>query len=147
MALSSMDEVNIPSHLTDILKELEALLNNLSGNIANWGLDSVLRIMMLAFQVSKQSMFLLVLPRLEGFDKNLDNFSGQYVFGTKDGLVARSAVFRDEQMDVLPHEIDDWDVKILFKDVHAFWEFIFAGGNDVLDSILENEVEVYGNLN
>ena len=147
MTLSSIDAAKIPSHLMDIPNEFQALLNNLSGNIADWELESLLRVMNLAFQASKQSIVVLLFPRLKGFDKNLENFSAGYVFGTKDGLVACSANFKDERMDVLTHEIPYWDVKILFKDVRAFWKFLFAGGNDILDSILENDVEVYGNLN
>lgn len=147
MARSIIDATIIPGHLMDIVKQLQDMLNRLSGNIADWGLETFLKIMKLAFEASKLSVVVLFFPRLKGFDKNLRGFEGGYVFASKDGTIQASAVFKDGQMEVLDREIDDWDVKIQFEDAQAFWKFVFAQGNDILDSILRNDVEVYGNLN
>lgn len=147
MTLKLIDAAKIPGHLMDIVNQLQEMLNKLSGNIADWGLESLLKAMERAFEVSKLPFVLLVFPRLKGFDHNLTGFEGGYLFRTKDGLVQASAVFADGQMDVRSGEITDWDVKVEFQDVQAFWKFLFAGGNDILDSILKNDVEVHGNLN
>ena len=44
-------------------------------------------------------------------------------------------------------DLDNWDIKVTFKDVDALWKFIFSGGTDIIDSVLANDVQVYGNLN
>jgi hypothetical protein len=147
MTLTPIDVANIPAHLTDVPNELRNLLNGLSGNIADWGLKTLLDVMKLAFEASSLSVVLLFFPSLKGFDESIRNFSGNYAFETKDGLVGVSAIFTNGQMQVLAKEDPAWDVKILFKDVRSFWKFLLAGGNDILDSLLENDVEVYGNLN
>jgi hypothetical protein len=147
MTLASADLATIPDYLLDIPNELRQLLDSLSGNIADWGLETFLNVMKLSFDASRISIILLVRPGLKGFDSNLKGFSGGYAFGTKDGGVQASAVFNGGKMQVLEDEAPDWDVKVLFKDVGAFWKFVFSGGNDILEAILENDVEVYGNLN
>lgn len=150
MAITSVDaaRARIPDHLLIIPRELQEFLNALSGNIADWTLKTLLKVMKGAFEVSDLPIILLVWPDLKGFDSHLKDFSGGYVFGTKKkGAVQASVVFKNNKMEVLDDEIPDWDVKILFKDEPSFWKFILSGGNDILDSILENDVEVYGNLN
>ncbi|MFH1117718.1 MAG: hypothetical protein V1792_27680 [Pseudomonadota bacterium] len=147
MTSTLTDAAGIPRNSTGIINQLQEMLNTLNGNIADWGLETLLKVMELAFEASKLPFVLLILPRLKGFDNNLRAFEGRYVFAAKDGRIHASAVFENGRMDVLEEEIEDWDVKIIFKDVRAFWKFLFAGGNDILDSILVNDVEVYGNLN
>ncbi len=147
MAVITVDTARIPDHLTTVPNELRALLDSLTGDITNWTLVELLSAMRLAFEVSKSSVVLLFFPHLKGFDENLHGFSGTYAFGTKDGLVSVSAIFKDEQLEIEANENPDWNVKVLFKDVQAFWKILFAGGDDILDSIVRNDVEVYGNLN
>jgi len=147
MTLTLIDAAKIPGHLMATVNEIQEMLNRLSGNIADWGLETLLKVMELAFEASKLSFILLVLPRLKGFDDNLRGFEGGYVFAAKDGSIQASAVFTDGKMEILDGEIADWDVKVQFEDVRAFWKFLLSGGNDILDSILDNDVEVYGNLN
>jgi hypothetical protein len=43
--------------------------------------------------------------------------------------------------------IDDWDVRITFKDAPALNAFLFSKDQDIINSILANEVSVDGNLN
>jgi hypothetical protein len=142
-----IDLKGIPAHLTPECMGLNDLLNHLSGNMAHWTLKELLDAMSLAFEASRKSVVLLFFPGLKGFHENIRDFTGSYVFGTKDGLVCVSAVFENERMKVKAVENGDWNVKIMFDDVQAFWKFTLAGGNDILDSIMENDVEVYGNLN
>jgi hypothetical protein len=50
-------------------------------------------------------------------------------------------------MTVHAEAIDDWDVKVTFKDAAALRAYLFSRNQDILDSILKNDVEVDGNLN
>ena len=44
-------------------------------------------------------------------------------------------------------DIDDWNVRVTFKNPAALRDFLFSQNQDILDSILANTVEVDGNLN
>ncbi len=81
------------------------------------------------------------------YRKNIKGFKGRYLFLTSDNLVAASAVFEDSDMKVLEDAIDDWDVRVTFKDAASLRAFIFSKDQDILNSLLENRVEVDGNLN
>ncbi|MFH0821274.1 MAG: hypothetical protein V2B18_00855 [Pseudomonadota bacterium] len=142
-----MDLNVIPAPLRAAHKALDDLVNLVRGNIADWTLDQLLRAMSLAFELSRNRMVLLLCPNLKGYDENIRDFTGGYVFGSKDGLVCVSAIFKNDRMEVKGVESADWNVKVMFEDVQAFWKFLLAGGNDIFDSIMENDVEAYGNLN
>ncbi|MDO8093640.1 MAG: hypothetical protein Q6360_09190, partial [Candidatus Brocadiales bacterium] len=72
---------------------------------------------------------------------------GKYLFRTADNLVATSVIFDDGDMEVKEDAIDDWNVRITFKDAPALMAFIFSKDQDIINSLLKNEVEVDGNLN
>lgn len=113
----------------------KSLKEELHGRVTDKFLELLLKGMDLAFCLSK------------GYRKNIKKFEGRYIFKTADNLVAASAIFRDGDMEVLEEAIDDWDVRITFKDAAALRDFIFSKDQDILDSILANDVEVDGNLN
>jgi hypothetical protein len=50
-------------------------------------------------------------------------------------------------MKVHKKDVDKWNVRITFKDAPALHAFLFSKNQDILDSLLRNEVEVDGNLN
>ena len=107
----------------------------LTGALTDEFLELLLRCQDLAFCLSK------------GYRKNIKDFKGRYVFCTREGLVAASATFENGDMKVHDEPIEDWDVRITFENQAALRGFIFSGEHDILDSILENKVEVEGNLN
>ncbi len=131
----------IPYFFTDIVGVYIARLfsrslkKELSGKATDEFLELLLRGMDLAFYLSK------------GYRKNIRDFEGRYLFKTADNLVAASAIFKDGDMEVLEDVIDDWDIMITFKDSEALLAYIFSKDQDILDSILANDVEVEGNLN
>lgn len=84
---------------------------------------------------------------LPDYRKNIDHFSGRYLFRTSDGLVAASAIFNNGDMHVHEDAIEEWDVRITFKDAAALRAFLLSKNQDILDSVLANNVEVDGNLN
>ena len=111
------------------------LREELYGKVTDRFLELLLRGMDLAFYLSK------------GYRKNIKGFEGRYLFRTADNLVAATANFKDGDMQVHEESIDDWDVRVTFKDAAALSAFIFSKDQDILDSILANDVEVDGNLN
>ena len=81
------------------------------------------------------------------YRKNIDGFEGKYLFMTGDGLVRAAATFSGGRMKVHPEGIDEWHVRISFKDAEALRSFLLSREQDILRSLLQNEVEVEGNAN
>ena len=111
------------------------LIDELSGKVTDKFLEALLGGMDLAFYLSK------------GYRKNIKDFEGRYLFRTSDDVVAAAATFKHGDMEVHKEAIDDWDVRITFKDWPALRDFLFSRDQDILDSLLENKVELDGNLN
>jgi hypothetical protein len=111
------------------------LSEELCGKVTDRFLELLLSGMDLAFCLSK------------GYRKNIRDFEGRYLFRTADRLVATAATFKEGDMEVHEEAIEDWNVRITFKDAAALMAFIFSRDQDILDSLLANDVEVDGNLN
>jgi hypothetical protein len=111
------------------------LRQELYGKVTDKFLELLLRGMDLAFCLSK------------GYRKNIKGFEGRYLFRTADHLVAAAATFKDGDMEVHQEPIDDWNIRVTFKDAAALNAFIFSRDQDILDSLLANDVQVDGNLN
>ena len=111
------------------------LRKELYGEVTDEFLELLLRGMDLAFCLSK------------GYRKNIKDFEGRYLFRTAGDLVAAAVTFKDGDMEVHQEAIDDWDVCITFKDAVALNAFIFSRDQDILNSLLKNDVELGGNLN
>ena len=79
------------------------------------------------------------------YRKNIQSFEGRYQFTSADGLIAAATTFSDGKMEVHDQEIDDWDVKVTFRTAAAFRDFIFSKNQDILDSVLRNDVDIAGN--
>ncbi len=111
------------------------LKEELYGKVTDKFLELLLAGMDLTFCLSK------------GYRKNIKGFEGRYVFRTADNRVAATATFKDGDMRVHQEAMNDWDVRVTFKDAAAFRGFIFSRDQDILDSILANDVEIDGNPN
>ena len=111
------------------------LIKELGGRLTDKFLEILLYGMDLGFCLSRD------------FRKNIENFRGGYVFRTADRLVAASATFADGDMQVDTTPVEDCNARITFKDAAALQRFLFSKNQDILNSILANEVEVEGNLN
>lgn len=111
------------------------LVRQLEGEVTDEFLELLLGGMDLATRLSRD------------FRENLRDFRGSYVFRTADGRVSVSATFRDGDMKVHEKAVPDWNVMVTFKNPRALWAFLFSKNQDILDSLLKNEVEVDGNLN
>jgi hypothetical protein len=121
-------------------------MGSLSGSIADWTLQNLLQVMKYALIVSDDPL-LAPIVGLKGYSANIHGFNAVYGFESNDKTVNAAAVFKGGKMHVEENMPDKWDLKVAFKDAQAFWDFIFSGGQDILKPILDNNVEVYGNLN
>jgi hypothetical protein len=130
-------------------------MDRLSAGLADDSLETLLTIMKWSFEASKfnDEHIIHPFPALEGFHRNLQacdsatGFKAKYVFKSENGGFEASAVFQYGDMEVLEEAVKDWDICIAFKDVPAFWKFLFSGGKDILTAVLTNDVSVKGNLN
>jgi hypothetical protein len=61
--------------------------------------------------------------------------------------VATTALFKQGKMTVNKRAIVACNVRVTFTDAKALWSFLLSENQDVLDSILQNTVDVEGNLN
>ncbi len=121
--------------------------DELSNKVTDDFLELLLKGMDLAFSASKNKMVSVFSDKFEGYWKNIEDFKGGYLFRTADDKVAASAIFNNGGMEVKDDGIDDWDVRVTFKDSASLREFLFSKDQDILNSILANTVEVDGNLN
>ncbi len=111
------------------------LEKELCGEATDKFLELLLRGMDFAFCLCRQ------------YRKNILNFRGRYLFRSADHLVQVAAVFENGNMQVLDREIKDPDASVTFRDAGALRAFLLSRDQDILDSLLDNSVEVDGNLN
>ena len=102
--------------------------------LADEFLDLLLKGMDLAFCLSKK------------YRKNIKGFEGTYSIVTSGGTVGASAAFKKGNMTVGQEAPRDWNVKVTFEDADAMRAFLFSGDQDILDSLLNNTVQVDGSL-
>jgi hypothetical protein len=84
---------------------------------------------------------------LRSFRRNIRGFEGAYLFRTADGRVAAGACFESGRMQVVKRDVPAYDVAVTFKDPAALRRFLFSRDQDILASLLANDVTVDGNLN
>jgi len=127
--------------------ELEKIKDEFGDKVTDKFLELLLKGMEGAFSASKNKIISTFSDKFEGYHKNIKGFKGRYLFRTLDNRVAASAIFENGDMDVGEDAIDDWNVRVTFKNAAALRDFLFSQDQDILNSILANEVEVDGNLN
>jgi len=82
-----------------------------------------------------------------GYRKNIQNFRGNYLFKSSDGAITVSAIFQNSTMKVMEQEIPDPDITVIFSNGKALFSFIFSPNQNILQSMLNNELTTRGNLN
>ena len=127
----------LSSNMRKLKKELS---KDLQEKITQEFLEFLLESMGMAFYLSK------------GYRKNIKDFEGRYIFEFEGGKndeknIVTSAVFRKNRMEVSEDDMEDWDVRVRFKSADALDRFLFSRDQDIVDSMLKNEVQVEGNLN
>lgn len=81
------------------------------------------------------------------YRKNIENFSGRYLFWSKDNAFSVAAIFHNGSMSIADGPVDSPDITIIFKNPEALRNFIFSPKPDILNAILRQDVSVDGNLN
>ena len=120
---------------------LSSISDALESALADRSLDGLLPVMDLAFEASTIGL-------LGDFHKNIENFEGRYLFEAKEGSARSAAIFEGGDMRVLRDGTDRWDVKVVFRNDHALMKFMLKGvRSDALDAMMDNDVQVYGNIN
>jgi len=108
--------------------ELEGKLTDKFVELLLWGMD-------LAFVL------------FASYRRNLRDFRGSYLLKTADGKVAAAAVFTGGRMTVHKEAIPAPTVTVTFQNPAALRRFLLSKDQDILQSLMANEVEVDGNLN
>lgn len=124
-----------PWLLRILRRKAQALRDELEGKLTDKFVEVLFYSMDVAF---------LLLP---SYRRNLRGFHGSYVLRTADQQVVASALFNNEKMSVASEAVASPNVTILFKNPAALRRFLFSKDQDIMASLLENDVEVDGNLN
>ncbi len=123
---------------TMILRRIsKPLEKQLSDNLTDHFIGILLNGMDMAFWLSRD------------YRKNIKNFKGRYLFCTSNGAVAAAVAFDKSNMTVIPQPPAAWDytTRVTFKNSRAIKDFLYSQNQDILQSILRNDVKVDGNLN
>ncbi len=89
----------------------------------------------------------------EDYHRNIKNFKGKYLIKIKEGNESVRAVFgpspilRREQLKVSKGNLDNPDITVTFKTAQALMNFLLSPRQDILGSLLKNEVVLSGNMN
>jgi hypothetical protein len=116
-------------------RKVQALKDELEGKLTDKFVELLLYGMELAFIL------------FAGYRRNLRGFRAAYVLRTADQRVAASALFGGGGMTVRREAVAAPNATITFKDSASLLRFLFSRDQDILASVLANDVEVDGNLN
>ncbi len=81
------------------------------------------------------------------FRRNMENFSGRYLFCSRDRQITVAAVFANSRLQIKKEEIPDTDVTVIFRNARALMGFLLSPKPDILGAVLRQDVTVEGNLN
>lgn len=81
------------------------------------------------------------------YRRNIKNFSGSYLFRSRDNTVTVSAIFAGGTMEVREQAIDSPNITVTFANGKALMRFLLTPKPDILGSMLRQEVVLDGNLN
>ncbi len=81
------------------------------------------------------------------FRRNIENFKGRYLFKSKDNQITVSASFTNSKMKVKEGVLKDTDIVVNFKNAAALRNFLLSPKPDILNSILNQDITLDGNLN
>jgi hypothetical protein len=89
----------------------------------------------------------LAFSLMKDYRKNIEDFEGCYHFQTRKGDFESGAIFKDGKMKVQPEGVLFPDAKVTFEDFKSLWKYIFSKDQEILDLMLENKIELEGNMN
>jgi hypothetical protein len=116
-------------------KDLKHFFENIEAEATENFLEMLLKGMSFVF---------MIIPE---YRKNIEEFSGRYVFRSIDNKIGTSAIFEDGKMTVKDSVVDDPHVTINFRNPKALREYILSSKPDILGALLRQDVVPDGNLN
>jgi len=128
-------------NLEDVIGKLalekagEKFLKSLEDETAETFLEILLLFMKLKFMLDPS------------YRRNIENFKGRYQFRSRDNKITVLVEFDNGKMDIKEKLSEDVDVTVIFKDGRSLINFLLSRNRDVLRGLLNNEINVIGNLN
>jgi len=113
----------------------EKFLNTLEDEAAETFLEVLLLFMKLKFMFDPS------------YRRNIENFKGRYQFKSRDNKITVLVELDNGKMDIKETLSEDVDVTVIFKDGRSLMNFLLSQNRDVLRGLLNNEINVNGNLN
>ncbi|MFH1215765.1 MAG: hypothetical protein V1706_04610 [Pseudomonadota bacterium] len=126
-------EKNIQTDLTAIL--FSRFRNCFESEVAEEFLEVLLNLMRVVFLINPD------------YRANIKGFTGRYQFRSVDGEVTMAAVFDNGKMEVGEKLITDPHITVSFRNGRALLDFLISPRQDILGSMLRNDVKTDGNLN
>ncbi|BBO83844.1 hypothetical protein DSCO28_44100 [Desulfosarcina ovata subsp. sediminis] len=125
--------MEIPSiHLRHLWQRFQQTLET---EAAEQFLSLLLNIMRLMFAINHD------------YRENIRKFDGRYQFNSKDGKMTVGAIFSDGRLEVEERVIDNPHITVSFRDGRTLFNFLLAPKQDILGSMLRQDVQTDGNLN
>lgn len=125
----------IISESSEAVKNAEKFINSLESGFVDDSLFVLLELLRLVFIADKD------------FRKNIDGFSGRYLFNSMDKKIEVAAIFKDSKLTVENKAIDNTDVTVTFKDVPSLMKFALSKDPNILSAVLDQTIVIDGNLN
>lgn len=110
-------------------------LESMRSELAEGFLELLLNLMKLTFMLDWK------------FRKNIRNFTGRYLFRSRDNRITVSAIIENGRMKVHKKSIDTPHITVIFKDARALRNFLLSPKPDIIDSVLRQDITLDGNLN
>ncbi len=123
-------------HNPGIKSAMERLLGSIESESSEQFLEILLKLMKLVFILNPN-----------GFRRNIEGFSGRYLFRSSDDSITVSAIFDNGVMTVEEGKIDRPDIAVTFRNGKALMNFILSPKPDILGAMLRQDVTLVGNLN
>jgi hypothetical protein len=113
----------------------QTFMQVLESESAETFLEVLLKLMGLVFCLDK------------GFQRNIHDFNGRYLFCSQDRRINVAAVFKNRRLKVREEWIDNTDITICFRDAKALMGLLLSPKPDILGSMLRQDISIDGNLN
>ena len=84
---------------------------------------------------------------IRDFRQNINNFDAKYLFKSRDEDITVSAIFKNGKMSVSGGNTDDPNVTITFRNAKTLRDFLLSPKQDILGSMLRQDITINGNLN
>ena len=110
-------------------------LQSLETEAAEEFLELLLNAMRLMFAINRD------------YRDNIRKFTGRYQFNSKDRRMTIAAVFNNGRMSVKEKIIENPDITVTFRDGRTLFNFLLSPKQDILGSMLRQDVQTDGNLN